>query len=57
MNGAFPGKGRVSLEQEEVCQVRMARDILTKALGFVASESTEEMPAAAPGAMAGCGMV
>jgi transposase len=47
MTGAFPGNGRVSLDQEEVYQLRdenrrlrMARDILNKALGFFASEST-----------------
>jgi transposase len=45
-NGAFPGTGRVSLDQEalhrlraENRRLRMARDILNKALGFVASES------------------
>ena len=46
MNGAFPGHGRVALDQEEVYRwreanrrVRMAREILQKALGFLASES------------------
>jgi transposase len=46
MNGAFPGNGRVSLDQEEVCRLReenrrlrMERDIFKKALGFFASES------------------
>jgi transposase len=46
MNGAFPGHGRVSLEQEEVSRLReenrrlrMEREILKKALGFFASES------------------
>jgi transposase len=45
-NGAFPGKGRLSPDQEEVHRLRednkrlrMERDILKKALGFVASES------------------
>jgi transposase len=45
-NGAFPGNGRVSLDQEELHRLReenrrlrMERDILKKALGFVASES------------------
>jgi transposase len=47
MNGAFPGNGRGSLDQEEVYRLReenrrlrMERDILKKALGFFASEST-----------------
>jgi transposase len=46
MNGAFPGNGRVSRDQEEVYRLReenrrlrMERDILKKALGFFASES------------------
>jgi hypothetical protein len=46
MNGAFPGNGRVSLDQEEVYRLReenrrlqMERDTLKKALGFFASES------------------
>jgi len=46
MNGAFPGKGRVSLEPEELYRLReenrrlrIERDILKKALGFFASES------------------
>lgn len=46
MNRAVPGKGRVSLAQEEVCRLReenkrlrMERDMLEKALGFLASES------------------
>jgi transposase len=46
MNGACPGHGRVSRDQEGVYRlreenrrVRMERDILTKALGFFASES------------------
>ena len=45
-NAAFPGKGRLSPDQEEVHRLRednkrlrMERDILKKALGFVASES------------------
>ena len=45
-NGGFPGKGRLSPEQEELHRLReenkrlrMERDILKKALGFVASES------------------
>ena len=45
-NGAFPGNGRVSLDQEELHRLReenrrlrMERDILKKALGFFASES------------------
>ena len=45
-NGAFPGKGQVSLEPEELYRLReenkrlrMERDILKKALGFFASES------------------
>ena len=49
---AFPGHGRVSLDQEEVYRLReenrrlrMAREIVKKALGFCASESTGEMPA------------
>jgi transposase len=46
MHGAFPGNGRVSLDQEEVYRLReenrrlrMEREILKKALGFFASES------------------
>ena len=46
MNGAFPGNGRVSRDQEEVYRLReenrrlrMERDILKKALGFFACES------------------
>jgi transposase len=46
VNGAFPGKGRVSLEPEELYQLleenrrlRLEHDILKKALGFFASES------------------
>ena len=46
MNGALPGNGRVSLEQEEVSRLReenrrlrMERESLKKALGFFASES------------------
>jgi transposase len=41
----FPGKGRLSPDQEEVhrlreeIRLRMERDLLKKALGFVASES------------------
>jgi transposase len=45
-NGVFPGKGRLSPEQEELHRLReenkrlrMERDMLKKALGFVASES------------------
>jgi transposase len=45
-NKAFPGKGRLSPDQEEVHRLReenkrlrMERDILKKALGFVASPS------------------
>jgi transposase len=45
-NGVFPGKGRLSRDQEELHRLReenkrlrMERDILKKALGFVASES------------------
>jgi transposase len=45
-NGVFPGKGRLSADQEELHRLReenkrlrMERDILKKALGFVASES------------------
>jgi transposase len=45
VNGAFPGKGRVSLEPEELYRwreehrrLRIERDILKKALGFFASE-------------------
>jgi transposase len=40
-NGAFPGKGQVSLEPEELYRLREEnrRDILEKALGFFASES------------------
>jgi transposase len=48
---AFPGNGRLSPEQEEVHRLRgenkrlrMERDILKKALGFVASESMCDMP-------------
>jgi transposase len=47
MTGAFPGHGRVSLDQEEVYHVReenrrlrRERAIVKKALGFCASEST-----------------
>jgi transposase len=47
MTGAFPGHGRVALDQEEVSHVReenrrlrRERDMLNKALGFCASEST-----------------
>ena len=47
MTGAFPGNGRVALDQEEVYhlreenrRLRMERDILNKALGFFASAST-----------------
>ena len=43
---AFPGNGRVSLDQEDVYRLReenrrlrMEREILKKALGFLASES------------------
>ena len=50
-NGAFPGKGRRSPDQEDVDRLRedhkrrrMERDMLTKALGFVASASTGERP-------------
>ena len=46
MHEAFPGNGRVSLDQEDVYRLReenrrlrMEREILKKALGFVASES------------------
>ena len=46
-HGAFPGHGRVSLDQEachrvreETRRVRMERAILQKALGFVAREAT-----------------
>jgi transposase len=46
VHGAVPGKGRVSLEPEELYRLRgankrlrIARDILKKALGFFASES------------------
>ena len=45
-NGVFPGKGRLSRDQEELHRLReenkrlrMERDLLKKALGFVASES------------------
>jgi transposase len=45
-NGAFPGNGRLSPDQEEVQRLRedhkrlrMERDIVKHALGFVASES------------------
>jgi transposase len=44
MNGAFPGNGRVSRDQEEVYRLReehrrlrLERDIVKKALGFFAS--------------------
>jgi transposase len=44
-NGAFPGKGRLAPDQEELHRLReenkrlrMERDILKKALGFFASE-------------------
>jgi transposase len=47
MHAAFPGNGRVSLDQEEVYRLReenrrlrIEREIFTKALGFCASEST-----------------
>jgi transposase len=46
-HGAFPGHGRVSLDQEACHRVReetrrwrMERAILQKALGFVAREAT-----------------
>jgi len=46
MTGAFPGNGRVSLDQEEVYhvreenrRVRLERDLLNNALGFFASAS------------------
>jgi transposase len=46
MHAAFPGNGRVSLDQEAVYRLReenrrlrMAREMLKTALGFVASES------------------
>jgi transposase len=45
-NGAFPGKGRLAPDQEELHRLReenkrlkMERDILKKVLGFFASES------------------
>ncbi len=45
--GAFPGKGRLSPDQEDVHRpredhkrLRMERNMFKKALGFVASEST-----------------
>jgi transposase len=45
-NGVCPGKGRLSPDQEELHRrrednkrLRMERDIVKKALGFVASES------------------
>jgi transposase-like protein len=51
MHGAFPGHGRVSLEQEEVSRWReehrrwrMAREIFKNALGFFASESKCDRP-------------
>jgi transposase-like protein len=47
MPAAFPGHGRVLLDQEEVDRwreehrrLRMAREMFKTALGFVASEST-----------------
>jgi transposase len=50
-NGAFPGKGRRSPDQEEVHylredqkRLRMERDLLKKALSCVASESTCDRP-------------
>ena len=46
-NGAFPGKGRLSPEQEELHRLRtenkrlrMEREILKKAAAFFANEST-----------------
>jgi transposase len=46
-NGAFPGKGHLSAEQEEIRQLRdanrrlrMERDIVTKATAFFAKESS-----------------
>jgi transposase len=45
-NGAFPGKGQLSLEQEELHRLRaenkrlrMEREILKKAAAFFANES------------------
>lgn len=50
-NGAFPGNGHVSPEKEELHRLReenqrlrMARDILKKALGYFASGSNWGMP-------------
>jgi transposase len=50
-NGVFPGKGRLAPDQEafqrlreEQKRLRMERDMLQKALGFVASESKGNLP-------------
>ena len=50
-NGAFPGKGRLLSDQEEIYRLReenkrlrMEREILKKAAAFFANASTEGMP-------------